>query len=89
MTTRAAAEKLAYKYGTTLDIVDIVRLDVTVPSPDGKKWVESDAHVIVSSQGGGVTRKQVWRDVCEAMRGGLEDCTDAECDTCHPVDYEQ
>lgn len=55
-----------------------------VIAPAGKFWSEGDTHIMVSDC------YQPWKpdyeDLLSRMGYGVEDCTDPDCDWCHPLE---
>lgn len=74
------AKMLGETYGADFEVVGGRRAEVTAWSPVGSVWKATSAHVICGRGAASV----VWPDVVERMAEGIEFCTDAACDTCHP-----
>lgn len=91
MTTATFRAKLK-AVGCTADITMIGRLadyDVMVDAPQGKRFGGTGTHCLVHSSCSAFTeadkaevRSEAYADTLANLP--LDDCTDAECDVCHP-----
>lgn len=75
---------LAVKLGATVEvdrIGDTVSCDVF--SPPGKFWCEGSTHILCEHAY--LPWKPDYAELISRMGYGLEDCTDAECEWCHPL----
>lgn len=85
--TKAQFDACLETMGATLD-QDMLKADVLqVDAPAGKKFKANGLHTTVeqyrnSSQS---WKGEAYAEVIARLAYGLEDCTDSECDTCHPV----
>ena len=83
MTTLRQLRAAASKLGATVEDTKIGHSHTCeVIAPDGKFWAEGDVHCMVD------TTSQPWKpdyeDLLSRMSYGLEECTDPDCDWCHP-----
>lgn len=83
MATQKQVEKRAAELGCEFEVLRAApRLDCHVWSPTGKRFVEDGLHVFVGHQLVGTSTSDVFKDMLERMKAGVEDCDDPECDTC-------
>lgn len=81
---------LAKQYGANIDVIPGRRADVAVCSPVGFVWnaTGGDGHLLCGSTDpkDSTEHAAMWADFAERMSEGVSPCTDAECDTCHPME---
>lgn len=83
MTTLRKLKSVAEKIGATIEDTKINDShECCVFSPPGKFFCEGNTHILVDHA------YQPWKPdyghLIERMAYGLEDCTDPECEWCHP-----
>lgn len=86
--TRQQFMAIVAKYpGVTLDLESERDGDTLIlDSAAGKKFAANDCHSLVEQyrNDGQSWKPEVYAMLAKSLRCGLRDCTDGECDTCHP-----
>lgn len=82
---RRKVYSLAKKLGATIEGgLEGHSWHYNIDAPSGKVWVCSGTHCLVATTSNGpvLWRTEMWLDLLELMRYGLDDCEDPYCEIC-------
>lgn len=68
---------------------DRLEHEIVIAAPHGYVWRASAVHELVMCGADGTSWVDLYADAIERMEHGIEKCTEAECDICHPRETER